>query len=389
MRPIKTNVLTSIFNDFFVDSPMPTNISYMWNFGSLLGATLILQIATGVTLAMHYCPNTDLAFSSVEHIMRDVNSGYIIRYAHANGASMFFILVYLHIGRGLYYGSYAKPRVLLWSVGVIILLLLIIIGFLGYVLPWGTFIRAPDGYLSLLSAPIALSAPSAPSAIKATSIPLTAFNLSKIPASKRIGPHNIDILSVIVGNLLGDGYGEKRVNSTRFHIHMSSKNVEYLMFLHKFYSTRNYASKNKPKLSKMIGKNNKVYYSLKFRTYSYSSFNYIYNMFYKSTGSTISNEKVIPLNIYEYLTPLTLAIWIMDDGGCTNKGVRISTQSFTNNDIARLKNCLEQKFNFKNLKLYKQNSIYNIYFPYSEMLLLSKLVKPYFVKSMYYKLNGF
>ena len=131
MRPIKTNVLTGIFNDFFVDSPMPTNISYMWNFGSLLGATLLLQIATGVTLAMHYCPNTDLAFSSVEHIMRDVNSGYIIRYAHANGASMFFILVYLHIARGLYYGSYAKPRVLLWSVGVIILLLLIIIGFLG------------------------------------------------------------------------------------------------------------------------------------------------------------------------------------------------------------------------------------------------------------------
>ena len=131
MRPIKTNVLTGIFNDFFVDSPMPTNISYMWNFGSLLGATLALQIATGVTLAMHYCPNTDLAFSSVEHIMRDVNSGYIIRYAHANGASMFFILVYLHIARGLYYGSYAKPRVLLWSVGVIILLLLIIIAFLG------------------------------------------------------------------------------------------------------------------------------------------------------------------------------------------------------------------------------------------------------------------
>jgi len=137
MRPIKTNILTSIFNDFFVDSPMPSNISYMWNFGSLLGATLALQIATGVTLAMHYCPNTDLAFSSVEHIMRDVNSGYIIRYAHANGASMFFILVYLHIGRNLYYGSYAKPRVLLWSVGVIILLLLIIIAFLGYVLPWG------------------------------------------------------------------------------------------------------------------------------------------------------------------------------------------------------------------------------------------------------------
>jgi len=137
MRPIKTTMLTSMVNSTFVDAPMPSNISYMWNFGSLLGATLVLQIITGVTLAMHYCPNTDLAFSSVEHIMRDVNSGYLIRYAHANGASMFFILVYLHIARGLYYGSYTKPRVLLWSIGVIILVLLIIIAFLGYVLPWG------------------------------------------------------------------------------------------------------------------------------------------------------------------------------------------------------------------------------------------------------------
>lgn len=132
---IKINVLANVFNSFFVDSPMPSNISYMWNFGSLLGATLVLQIATGVTLAMHYCANTDLAFSSVEHIMRDVNSGYLIRYAHANGASMFFILVYLHIARGLYYSSYAKPRVFLWSIGVVILVVLIVISFLGYVLP--------------------------------------------------------------------------------------------------------------------------------------------------------------------------------------------------------------------------------------------------------------
>ncbi|RYE15492.1 MAG: hypothetical protein EOP34_03045 [Rickettsiales bacterium] len=363
MRPIKTNVLTGIFNDFFVDSPMPTNISYMWNFGSLLGATLALQIATGVTLAMHYCPNTDLAFSSVEHIMRDVNSGYIIRYAHANGASMFFILVYLHIARGLYYGSYAKPRVLLWSVGVIILLLLIIIAFLGYVLPWGTLDRAPYGYITMLFGDN-LSLKQAE--VAAMSVPLKLLSLSRIPASKRIGPHNIDILSVITGNLLGDGYGEKRVNSTRFHIHMSSRNVEYLMFLHKFYSTRNYALSNKPKLSKMIGKHNKVYYSSKFRTYSYSSFNYLYDMFYKE------KVKIVPKNIHEYLTPLTLAIWIMDDGGCTNDGLRISTQSFTNKDITLLKDCLCKNFKFKNLKLYKQNSIYNIYFPKSEMALLSE-----------------
>lgn len=137
MRVVKRNPLLSLVNSFFIDSPLPSNISYMWNFGSLLGLTLVLQIATGVTLAMHYIPNTDLAFASVEHIMRDVNSGYLIRYAHANGASMFFILVYLHVARGIYYGSYTKPRLLLWTVGVIILILLIVIAFLGYVLPWG------------------------------------------------------------------------------------------------------------------------------------------------------------------------------------------------------------------------------------------------------------
>jgi ubiquinol-cytochrome c reductase cytochrome b subunit len=120
-----------------VDSPQPANISYMWNFGSLLGLCLGIQIITGVTLAMHYTPNIDLAFASVEHIMRDVNYGWLIRYMHANVASFFFIFVYIHIGRGLYYGSYRSPRILLWSVGVIIFLLMIITAFLGYVLPYG------------------------------------------------------------------------------------------------------------------------------------------------------------------------------------------------------------------------------------------------------------
>lgn len=133
MRAVKKNPVTSLVNSFFIDSPLPSNITYFWNFGSLLGATLILQIVSGIFLAMHYVPNTGLAFSSVEHIMRDVNYGYLVRYAHANGASMFFILIYLHIARGLYFGSYTRPRLMLWSVGVIILILLVVIAFLGYV----------------------------------------------------------------------------------------------------------------------------------------------------------------------------------------------------------------------------------------------------------------
>ena len=137
MRLLKTHPILGLLNSYAVDSPQPANISYMWNFGSLLGACLIIQILTGVFLAMHYTPSVDLAFVSVEHIMRDVNYGWLIRYLHANTASFFFIFVYLHIGRGLYYGSYKSPRVLLWSIGVIILVLMMAIAFLGYVLPYG------------------------------------------------------------------------------------------------------------------------------------------------------------------------------------------------------------------------------------------------------------
>jgi ubiquinol-cytochrome c reductase cytochrome b subunit len=137
MRRLKTHVLLRLINSYGVDSPQPANLSYLWNFGSLLATCLVIQILTGAFLAMHYTPNVDLAFNSVEHIMRDVNNGWLIRYTHANVASFFFIFVYLHIGRGLYYSSYKEPRVLVWSIGVIILVLMMAIAFLGYVLPYG------------------------------------------------------------------------------------------------------------------------------------------------------------------------------------------------------------------------------------------------------------
>ncbi len=115
----------------------PKNLNYFWNFGSLAGLCLVVQILTGIILVMHYTPHTSLAFNSVEHIMRDVNYGWLLRYVHANGASMFFIVVYVHIFRGLYYGSYRSPRETLWFLGVIIYLLMMATGFMGYVLPWG------------------------------------------------------------------------------------------------------------------------------------------------------------------------------------------------------------------------------------------------------------
>jgi len=117
--------------------PAPVNLNYWWNFGSLAGIILVIMIVTGVVLAMHYTPHADLAFNSVERIMRDVNYGWLLRYIHMNGASMFFLIVYIHLFRGLYYGSYKYPRELLWMLGVVILLLMMATAFMGYVLPWG------------------------------------------------------------------------------------------------------------------------------------------------------------------------------------------------------------------------------------------------------------
>ena len=132
MRILKTHVLLRLLNSYIVDSPQPANITYLWNFGSLLAVCLIIQILTGAFLAMHYTPNVEFAFNSVEHIMRDVNNGWIIRYTHANVASFFFIFVYMHVARGLYYSSYKTPRILVWSIGVIILILMMAVAFLGY-----------------------------------------------------------------------------------------------------------------------------------------------------------------------------------------------------------------------------------------------------------------
>nr|QHB76955.1 cytochrome b [Hylomyscus denniae] len=131
----KTHPLFKIINHSFVDLPAPSNISSWWNFGSLLGICLMIQIITGLFLAMHYTSDTMTAFSSVTHICRDVNYGWLIRYMHANGASMFFICLFLHVGRGMYYGSYTFMET--WNIGVVLLFAVMATAFMGYVLPWG------------------------------------------------------------------------------------------------------------------------------------------------------------------------------------------------------------------------------------------------------------
>ena len=179
MRILKSHPILSLVNSYMVDSPQPANISYMWNFGSLLGLCLVIQILTGIFLAMHYSPNVDLAFASVEHIMRDVNYGWAVRYTHANTASFFFICVYLHIGRGLYYGSYRSPRILPWSIGVIILVLMMAI------LKWPNWMLMFKSTHDLL------------------------FNKPRIKAIYRIGPHDKEVLSILICGMLGDWWSDK------------------------------------------------------------------------------------------------------------------------------------------------------------------------------------
>ncbi len=131
---LETNAY-SFFRKNIYRYPTPVNISYLWNFGSLAALCLVIQIITGVCLAMSYTPHVDYAFNSIEHIMRDVEFGWLLRYTHFNGASMFFLIVYIHMFRGIYYGSYSYPRRMVWVFGMVLLILMIATAFLGYVLP--------------------------------------------------------------------------------------------------------------------------------------------------------------------------------------------------------------------------------------------------------------
>lgn len=137
MRFVKYNSIFSLVNHFVIDAPEPSNISYIWNIGSLIGICLVVQIITGILLSMHYQPSWVYAFNSIESIMRDVSFGWYIRYMHANTASFFFIFIYIHIGRGMYYGSYIYPRNIAWIVGVILFIVSMATAFIGYVLPFG------------------------------------------------------------------------------------------------------------------------------------------------------------------------------------------------------------------------------------------------------------
>lgn len=318
------------------------------------------------------------AFDSIEHIMRDVNNGWLIRYLHSNTASAFFFLVYLHIGRGMYYGSYKQPRTLTWTIGTIILITMIATAFLGYVLPfgqmslWGVEPQMYNFYLilfSLLIAPIYFNVKS---------------KINRLKGIYRIGPHNKDVISIIFGSLLGDGHAEKRLKGvgTRISFFQEAVHVEYILYLHKILSDLGYCNSKVPVISSRLGTKGKIRKIVRFSTWTYTSFNWIHNIWYDN------NIKRIPKCIDQYLTPLALAIWIMDDGAKVGKSLKFSTNSFTYSECLLLVKVLNDNFNIKaSVQSAGSKDQYIIYVWKESMNNLRNIVSPYIVPGMKYKLN--
>ena len=217
-------------------------------------------------------------------------------------------------------------------------------------------------------------------------------NNNKLKSNQRIGPHNIDIISIIVGSTLGDTHLEKRKKGigTRIIFEQSNKNVEYLMWFHSYLSIRGYCNSHKPKLKKRIRKNGEVFFHYRINSYTFSSFNWIHEMFYKFNELENKLVKIIPYEIEKYLTPLALAIWFMDDGSNLGKGAKIATNCFTYKELQFLCEILFKKYNLiVTLHSGGKNKGFTLYIHSKSMPLFSKLVKPYMLPSLYYKLGDY
>jgi ubiquinol-cytochrome c reductase cytochrome b subunit len=374
MRSLKSHVLLRLVNSYIVDSPQPANLSYLWNFGSLLALCLIIQILTGAFLAMHYTPHVDFAFNSVEHIMRDVNNGWLIRYTHANVASFFFIFVYMHVGRGLYYGSYKSPRVLVWSIGTIILILMM-----------ANSIMWPNWkYFDLNTINSIVT-------INGLSIVVLPINKARTKALNRIGPHNKKILDIIISGMLGDFWADKipgnSLNSIRFNIEQSITNTAYIHYLTLLFYNLGYCSRPVPSLIVKSDSRIENRFNYKVSLFTFTSFNWIYDSFYRTAnGKTI---KIVPNYIADYLTPLGLAHWIMQDGSYQKgQGVYLATNSFTYEECQFLANILTKKYKFKTsvVKSGLPNQ-WRISIWKESMPNLRENLEPYFIAEMKYKLG--
>jgi ubiquinol-cytochrome c reductase cytochrome b subunit len=388
--------LLNVVNSHLIAYPTPVNLNGNYNYGVLAGMTLVLQIATGVFLAMHYTAHVDLAFASIQHIMREVPNGWMLRFLHANGASLFFIVVYLHLFRAIYYTSYAQPREAVWLIGVVLLLVMIITAFIGYVLPWGQislwgveFARDDliAGVLTYTSSePKPFSGVGATRGFAKNSLDSLLREQKDKPkrlmARHRIGPHNKDVQDVLVGSLLGDASAQQRSGNTRICFRQAHSHEEYLLWLHEFFATRSYCNPKIPEVKTRIDKEGNIRHHLRFNTWTYSSFNWIYDAFYPN------KVKVVPDNIQELLSPLALAVWIMDDGSKAGNGLNLATHCFSVPDIEKLLAAL------RNIGLVctmhiadKSKEQYTIYISTQSQYVLRDLVLPYIVPSMLYKLG--
>ena len=226
------------------------------------------------------------------------------------------------------------------------------------------------------------------------------FYFSILKSAQRIGPHKKEVLDALIGNLLGDGYAEKRGNATRIILKQSAQKINYIHHLHKIMCSAGVCSEKFPKIKSSLGKSGKVYYSAKFATYSFSSFNPIYQAFYGEISSSVekskSNRKMVPDNIETLLSERGLAHWIMDDGILSRQkgsvgGLRISTESFSFGECKKLEKALKDKFSiFSTVQKQKMESgLYKriLYIPKREMEKVAKLVTPYFEKSLLYKIR--
>jgi len=297
-------------------------------------------------------------------IMRDVNNGWLIRYVHANTASFFFIFVYAHVARGLYYGSYQSPRVLVWSIGVIILVLM-----MAKLWPnWEYYdLNTINSKVSFKDLTLAVETNTINSKVSFSDITsaLLPINKARTKAINRIGPHNKEILDIIISGLLGDFWADKipgkSLNSVRFNIEQSISNTAYIHYLSLLFYNLGYCSRPVPTLivkspfalkglplSKETEELSKIEnrFNYKLSLFTFSSLTWIYDSFYINVkGKTI---KKVPFFIGDYLTPLGLANWIMQDGSYQKgQGIFLATNSFTYEECIFLASILNKKYNFK------------------------------------------
>lgn len=210
------------------------------------------------------------------------------------------------------------------------------------------------------------------------------FIFPKTKSHKRIGPHNFETLCILIGSLLGDAYAEQHGNGTRICFQQEHLNHHYLIWFHNYLSKLGYCSGTLPKLTTRLGKGGKLRYISRFKTYTFTSFNWIHGAFYNK------NKKIVPNKIEEFLSPLALSVWIMDDGGKASSGLKIATNNFSFNEVKFLANILRKKYKLKT-SIIKTGALnqYNIYISKTSMKDLVEIIRPYLHNSMYYKLNGY